>query len=108
LPAELLAVIAVFRFSILDFGNFGDFGNLFSQLHHINPFRTLRPVVYPAHNHVALFRVVPVPQEFLLSNSTSTFWSCHCPLAIRRLAGFLHKMNMFKKILDSAAKPGHT
>jgi hypothetical protein len=50
-------------FSILTFWEFRDFGNLFSQLHHLNPLWTLRPVVHPAHNHVALLRVVPVPQK---------------------------------------------
>ena len=55
--------VLLFQFSL--FGNFGDFGNLSSQLHHLNPLRALRPVVHPAHDHVALLRVVPVPQEIL-------------------------------------------
>jgi hypothetical protein len=50
-----------FQFSL--FGNFGNFGNLPAQLHHLNPLRAFRPVMYPAHNYVALFRIVPVPQK---------------------------------------------
>ena len=32
------------------------------------------------------FGSCPCFRKFLLSNSTSTFWSCHCPLAISRTA----------------------
>ena len=34
-----------------------------AQLNHLNMLRTLRPIVYPAHNHVAFFWIVPVQQE---------------------------------------------
>src|SRR5689334_21232589 len=42
-----------------------DFGNFHAQIHLLYPLRTLRPVVHPAHNNVALLRIVPVAQKVL-------------------------------------------